>query len=113
MTPVKEVSVESSDFNKYQGFVDKTAIHRDDIYPVLGLAGETGEFVELVKKAWRKDGAEWADNFDRMKAKSELGDILWYVARIGAVLEIPLDDIVADNMAKLLDRVKNGKKENS
>jgi NTP pyrophosphatase (non-canonical NTP hydrolase) len=104
MTPAKEVYVV---FDDYQDFVETTVTHRDDIYPVLGLAGETGEFVELVKKAWRKDGDKWADNFDRMKARSELGDILWYVARIAMVLEINLSDIVQYNMDKIIDRQKN------
>jgi NTP pyrophosphatase (non-canonical NTP hydrolase) len=97
-------------FSEYQEFVETTVTHRDDIYPVLGLAGETGEFVELVKKAWRKDGPDWVASFDREKATSELGDILWYVTRIANILNLRLLDIAEYNVEKLLDRQANGKK---
>jgi NTP pyrophosphatase (non-canonical NTP hydrolase) len=97
-------------FDDYQKFVESTVTHRDDIYPVLGLAGETGEFVELVKKAWRKDGPAWTGSFDREKATSELGDIVWYVARIAMVLGIPLSQVISYNMSKLLKRKHEGKK---
>lgn len=97
-------------FIDYQEFVDETTEHRDDVYAVLGLAGETGEFVELVKKAWRKDGPNWVAAFDREKAESELGDILWYITRIAINLDLDLESIATANTKKILDRRKYGKK---
>jgi len=80
------------------------------VYPVLGLAGETGEFLELVKKAWRDHDEFWADYIDKDKAISELGDILWYITRIASILDIDMESIINGNVEKLLDRKKNGKK---
>lgn len=92
------------EFKKYQSFVDRTTKHRDGVYPVLGLAGETGEFVELVKKAWRKSETNWPENIDTTKVTSELGDILWYITRIASYLNISLEDIVSYNIGKLTER---------
>ena len=97
-------------FKEYEKFVNETAVYRDNVYPVLGLAGECGEFVELVKKAWRKHENKWSENFDTDLACSELGDILWYITRICGVLDIPLEKIAEYNVEKLTDRKKNGKK---
>jgi NTP pyrophosphatase (non-canonical NTP hydrolase) len=96
-----------SDFDDYQTFVENTCTHRDSIYPVLGLSGETGEFVELVKKAWRKNGSDWVETIDPTKAMSELGDIIWYVTRIASVLDLDLFDVIEYNMHKLLERTNH------
>lgn len=92
------------EFNKYQAFVDSTVAFEDPVYPILGLSGETGEFVELVKKAWREDGENYPDYIDTSKCTSELGDILWYVTRIASLLGISLEDVVKDNIEKLTER---------
>src|SRR5689334_15622814 len=107
MTNVKEASVASD----YDRFVDETCTYRDPVYPVLGLAGETGEFVELVKKAWRK-GA-WPDGVDKVEAVGELGDIVWYVTRIAHLLGVSLEQVLSANKAKLSDRKVNGKQSSS
>lgn len=96
-------------FSKYEKFVRDTAEYRDVIYPLLGLSGEVGEFMELAKKAYRKSGQDWWTVIDRDSAKSELGDIIWYVTRTAQILGIPMDEIITSNVEKLLDRKKNGK----
>lgn len=95
----------------YQQFVDSTArAYVADyplVYPALGLAGETGEVVEKVKKLSRA-GPGWSQN-DREYFILELGDVLWYVTRLASILDIDLDDIVERNIIKLKDRQENGK----
>lgn len=98
------------DFDDYQIAARSTAIydakHRIT-YPALGLAGETGEVVEYVKKMLR-DGAGVMDDERREKLKKEIGDVLWYVANLAADLELSLDDIAQANLAKLKSRQERG-----
>ncbi len=76
------------------------------VYACLGLAGETGEFVELIKK-WARD--PFNARPPQEKLKSELGDIIWYVTRIGQQLDLTLEEIIAYNVEKLDRRNKIGK----
>jgi len=39
----------------------------------------------------------------------EMGDILWYMARLADFLGIPFDDVATTNISKLLDRKKRNK----
>jgi len=39
-----------------------------------------------------------------LEIKSELGDVLWYIANIAEDLDIPLQDIAEENIGKLQDR---------
>lgn len=93
-------------FDAYQNFTDDTAIYPDDRgleYTALGLASEAGEFAGKVKKMIR-DGTY---NSDAMVA--ELGDVLWYVARAAAELDVYLSDIAQENVEKLKSRKERNK----
>lgn len=70
---------------------------------VLGLAGESGEVVEKIKKLLRdKQGdLEESDKADILK---ELGDILWYVNAVAHLLGSSLEDVARMNNEKLLSR---------
>ncbi len=70
---------------------------------VLGLAGESGEVVEKIKKLLRdKQGSlEESDKVDILK---ELGDILWYVNAVAHLLGSSLEDVARMNNEKLLSR---------
>jgi len=98
-------------FTEYQTRAGETARYPDvganPIYPALGLAGETGEVCEKVKKVIRDNGG----NFDAAAVsaiKKELGDVLWYVARLAAELGLDLDDVAAENLSKLASRKERG-----
>jgi NTP pyrophosphatase (non-canonical NTP hydrolase) len=71
--------------------------------PALGLAGEAGEYVELIKK-W----AYHSNPLDPEKAAKELGDVLWYVAVAAHTIGFDLSDIAARNVAKLRERYPEG-----
>lgn len=68
----------------------------------LGLAGETGEVVEHVKKLLR-DGTELGEDF-----KKELGDVIYYWARLCNAFNIKPSDIIEMNVEKLKSRKARG-----
>lgn len=73
----------------------------------MGLAGEAGEVIEKVKKAWRDDDRITTER--REEIKKELGDVLWYLARLSADQGYALSDIADTNLNKLRDRKINGR----
>ena len=96
--------------DQYQKFVDDTCVHRDHTYPFLGLAGECGEVMEQVKKAWRVHKDAWALSEERVfKIQDELGDVLWYLTRCADVMGLSLEELMEANMEKLNERNADGK----
>lgn len=73
------------------------------LYPVLGLAGEVGEVANKVKKVFRDDGGVLTAE-RRAAIRDELGDCLWYLARIADELGYTLSEIGEANLAHLRDR---------
>ena len=69
----------------------------------LGLAGETGEVMEILKKRIR-DGKFVKENFVK-----EMGDVAYYWARLCLAFGVQPSEVLATNMAKLLDRKARGK----
>lgn len=67
------------------------------------LNGEAGEAAEIVFKAFRGDLGVLSDQQKILLAK-EMGDVLWYVARISALIGYRLEDIMEMNIGKLMDR---------
>ena len=70
---------------------------------VMGLCGESGEAIDIVKK-WLAQGHE----LDREKLAKELGDICWYLAETATALDLDLEDIMAANIQKLKQRYPDG-----
>ena len=68
----------------------------------LGLAGESGEVCEKIKKFIR-DG-----NDDMELLKKELGDVIFYWARICRHFGMVPSDVIATNIKKLDDRRARG-----
>lgn len=77
------------------------------IYPTLGLAGETGEVVEKVKKIIRDDGSAVSEE-KKEEIKKELGDVLWYIARLSAELGFTINEVAELNIKKLNSRKERG-----
>lgn len=69
----------------------------------LGLAGETGEFCDMVKKFIFHKA-----NLDHGHAKKEIGDVMWYVALICHAFGWSLDEILQMNVDKLKARYPEG-----
>lgn len=95
-------------FNQYQTEAEKTinkAMSNNDIIinAALGLAGETGEVVDLIKK-WQGQG----HTLDEKKVINELGDVLWYISEMCSAMMVPLSEVAEGNIAKL--RIRYGEK---
>ncbi len=73
------------------------------IWNALGLAGEAGEVVDLIKK-----GICHQHGLDHEKLKKEIGDCLWYLAGLCTKLNINMGDAMQDNIKKLMERYPNG-----
>ena len=86
--------------SRYNGYMEKA----------LGLAGETGEVLEIIKKIIRDKGGvfETAPE-DCEKLKKELGDVLWYLSAVAYYNDIKLEDIAKTNLEKLASRQRRDK----
>ena len=94
--------------NEYQQLAMKTLnpeLSKKDVLinGVMGLCGESGEAIDIVKK-WLAQGHE----LDKEKLAKELGDIAWYLAETATALDIPLEDIFRGNIKKLARRYPEG-----
>lgn len=69
----------------------------------LGLAGEAGETLDIVKK-WIFHGKE----LNPEHLKKEIGDVMWYIAMICYSMGFSLDEIMETNIEKLKNRYPNG-----
>ena len=70
---------------------------------VMGLCGESGEAIDIVKK-WLAQGHE----LDKEKLAKELGDIAWYLAETAYALDVPLSQVLEQNIRKLRARYPEG-----
>lgn len=70
---------------------------------VMGLCGESGEAIDIVKK-WLAQGHE----LDKEHLAKELGDIAWYLAETVTALDLNLSDIFTANIEKLKKRYPEG-----
>ena len=73
------------------------------INSVMGLCGESGEAIDIVKK-WLAQGHE----LDKVRLAKELGDVAWYLAEAATALDIPLEEIFQGNLDKLKKRYPEG-----
>ena len=72
----------------------------------VGLSGESGEFSDIVKKVVFQ-GKEIDDDVVK-HLRSELGDIMWYVAQGCLALDTTIEELIDINVAKLESRYPGG-----
>ena len=72
----------------------------------VGLAAESGEFLEIVKKMVFQ-GKPWNDD-NREHLIIELGDVMWYVMQACMALDVSIEEVVAGNVDKLKKRYPGG-----
>ena len=94
--------------NEYQRLAMTTlnpALDKKDVLinGVMGLCGESGEAIDIVKK-WLAQGHE----LDKDSLAKELGDIAWYLAETATALDLKLEDILEANIEKLKKRYPEG-----
>ena len=73
----------------------------------LGLAAESGEFIEIPKKIFFQGKALTDENVFHMKR--ELGDIMWYWINACRALNLDPNEVIAENVKKLESRYPGGK----
>ena len=101
--------------NEYQSWSRETAVYPTDsdkekyAYLALGLVGESGEVAEKVKKFLRGDDGLVFSDERKEDIKKELGDVLWYMARLSDELGITLSEIAQLNYDKLTSRKERDK----
>ena len=94
--------------NEYQKAAMATlnpALDKKDVLinSIMGLCGESGEAIDIVKK-WLMQGHE----LDKEHLVRELGDVAWYLAEAATALDIPLEAVFQGNLDKLRQRFPNG-----
>ena len=104
----------TSDASKHQiDFVDALMIMEEQgaepsrlMTAALGLNGEAAEFSEIIKKCIFQ-GKEFDDDTHK-RLKSELSDVMWYVAQGCIALNTSIDELCEINTNKLKERYPEG-----
>lgn len=94
--------------NEYQKLAMNTlnpALQQKDVLinGVMGLCGESGEVIDIVKKHLAQGHA-----LDTEKIAKELGDVAWYLAETAYAIGYDLEDICQMNIDKLNKRYPEG-----
>ena len=94
--------------NEYQKLAMTTlnpALDKKDVLinGVMGLCGESGEAIDIVKKHLAQ-----GHELDREHLIKELGDIAWYLAEAATALDLSLEQILQANIDKLKKRYPDG-----
>lgn len=97
------------DIKTYTDLSDRTCKHVESLtmdakkydlmHATLGIAGESGEIVDAVKKhvIYNKD-------LDVANMREEIGDIMWYIALACRTLDFDMEEILQENIEKLAKR---------
>ena len=96
------------EINEYQELAMRTVnkeLSKKDmlINGVMGLCGESGEAIEIVKKHIAHN-----HELDKEHLAKELGDVAWYLAETATALGYSLEDILKMNIEKLKNRYPDG-----
>ncbi|MBQ6492587.1 MAG: nucleoside triphosphate pyrophosphohydrolase family protein [Erysipelotrichaceae bacterium] len=96
------------EINEYQKKALKTlnpALDKKDVLinGVMGLCGESGEAIDIVKKHLHQ-----GHELDSEKLINELGDIAWYLVETAYALGADLEDVLRKNIEKLEKRYPEG-----
>jgi len=94
--------------NEYQKLAMTTlnpALSRKDVLinGVMGLCGEAGEAIDIVKKHLAQ-----GHELEREKLIKELGDVAWYLAETAYALDVELEEVLLRNIEKLKARYPEG-----
>lgn len=71
----------------------------DLIHAAFGIAGESGEIVDAVKKH-----VFYGKPLDVKNLREEVGDVMWYIALMCRTLNVTLEELMQENIDKLTAR---------
>ena len=86
----------NADMSKYEDYIAP-------LHYCLGIMTEAGEIASLVKKEVFYEKQIASD-----KLKLEIGDLLWYVARLLDLSDLTFEECMEANLAKLEKRYPSG-----
>ena len=94
--------------NEYQKLAMRTLnpeLNKKDVLinGVMGLCGEAGEVIDIVKKHLAQ-----GHELNREQLIKELGDVAWYLAETATALDGSLEDVLRKNIEKLERRYPDG-----
>lgn len=94
--------------NEYQKMAMATlnpALAKKDVLinGVMGLCGEAGEAIDVVKKHLAQ-----GHPLDREHLIQELGDVAWHLAETATALDVDLEEVFSRNIEKLRRRYPQG-----
>jgi NTP pyrophosphatase (non-canonical NTP hydrolase) len=92
----------------FREFVDNLFVSRRDgvdgfMHAAVGLAGESGEVLDHIKKQWAYDKP-----LPRDKVIEEMGDTLHYFMMLCIKMDVTFSEVMTNNVEKLLKRYPNG-----
>lgn len=101
-------SVICNTLKQYQLGAIRTANYTDNKFfdisvLAMGLAGESGEVVDIIKKV-----VGHGHDLNTSQVKDELGDVLWYIAVLAHRMGIGMQELATQNIMKLRKRYPNG-----
>lgn len=70
---------------------------------VMGLCGESGECIDIVKRHLAQ-----GHELNREELIKELGDVAWYLAETAFALDVELEEVLMRNIEKLKKRYPEG-----
>ncbi|MDO4903558.1 MAG: nucleoside triphosphate pyrophosphohydrolase family protein [Limosilactobacillus sp.] len=93
------------DFNEYQEAAKRTLYGNEQVLTncAMGLAGESGQVVDLVKSYTFK-----GKKLNREDLVHEMGDVLWYLSQIAEWADIPFEEVAKNNIEELNRRYPSG-----
>lgn len=89
--------------NEYQREALRTANGNTLVNGVMGLCGESGECIDIVKKHLHQ-----GHDLDTEHLAKELGDVAWYLAITADAIGYDLETILQLNVEKLRSRYPDG-----
>ena len=104
MTPEEYVELAKlTDVPDYNAFRERLiALAPELLHAMLGIASESGEFVDAFKKH-----LVYGKELDVVNLEEECGDFFWYVAIFCFFTKTPISTIMERNIAKLRARYPN------
>lgn len=112
---INEYEISIAKFDLYDDQIKKlfTDLPKEDLIKTMsilvhyaGLAGESGELGEKIKKSIRDNGK--IELRDPLIGK-ELGDVYWYLTRLSSAFGFSAEEILQLNYEKLSDRFNRDK----
>lgn len=89
------------EFNDYQKLANRTLLGNEQVLTncALGLASESGEVIDLIKK-YTFNG----EDLKRDELVKKMGDVLWYLSQVAEWANIPFEEVAQQNITTLNTR---------